>query len=170
MVSRQNRWSSYSVTVLPGQCLYVAPTSNSSKYRPNPIRPSVSLRLPDSVADRRVPRAVGPAIRVAGHIRPEPTLGGDEAWTLAHRAVPAASRIRGSPTGRRTADQLLATSIRGRVLHPTAALEELSPMSTLPHLAAAPCRPGRRPGSCAPFAAIARVRRDEGGFVWIGLH
>jgi magnesium transporter len=28
----------------------------------------------------------------------------------------------------------------------------------------------RRPGSCAPFAAIARVRRDEGGFVWIGLH
>jgi hypothetical protein len=30
MVRRQNRWSSYSVTVFPGQCLYVAPTSNSS--------------------------------------------------------------------------------------------------------------------------------------------
>jgi hypothetical protein len=35
MVMRQNRWSSYSVTVMPGQCRYTAPTSNSSKYRPN---------------------------------------------------------------------------------------------------------------------------------------
>src|SRR5436305_15302100 len=34
MVSRQNRWSSPSVTVLAGQCLYTAPTSNSSRYRP----------------------------------------------------------------------------------------------------------------------------------------
>ena len=28
----------------------------------------------------------------------------------------------------------------------------------------------RRPGSCAPAEAIERVRRGEGGFVWIGLH
>src|SRR5947209_14813260 len=34
IVSRQNRWSSPSVTVLAGQCLYTAPTSNSSRYLP----------------------------------------------------------------------------------------------------------------------------------------
>src|SRR3569623_1694774 len=47
MVSRQNRWSSYSVTVLPGQCWYVAPTSNSSYVRPNCM--AASCRRP---ADR----------------------------------------------------------------------------------------------------------------------
>src|SRR5207237_5174963 len=35
IVIMQNRWSSYSVIVLPGQCLYTSPTSKSSKYRPN---------------------------------------------------------------------------------------------------------------------------------------
>ena len=31
IVSRQNRWSSASVTVFAGQCLYTAPTSKSSR-------------------------------------------------------------------------------------------------------------------------------------------
>src|SRR5215217_939827 len=35
IVIMQNRWSSYSVIVLPGQCLYTSPTTKSSKWRPN---------------------------------------------------------------------------------------------------------------------------------------
>src|SRR5207245_10588665 len=42
IVSRQNRWSSASVTVLAGQCLYTAPTSNSSRYRPYGCAPEAS--------------------------------------------------------------------------------------------------------------------------------
>src|SRR5947209_6298018 len=34
IVIMQKRWSSYSVMVLPGQCLYTSPGSKSSKYRP----------------------------------------------------------------------------------------------------------------------------------------
>src|SRR5919198_3658338 len=34
IVRRQKRWSSASVTVFAGQCLYVAPSSKSSRYRP----------------------------------------------------------------------------------------------------------------------------------------
>src|SRR5262252_38524 len=34
IVIMQKRWSSYSVMVLPGQCLYTSPASKSSKYRP----------------------------------------------------------------------------------------------------------------------------------------
>src|SRR5947208_1646526 len=34
IVIMQNRWSSYSVMVFPGQCLYTSPGSKSSKYRP----------------------------------------------------------------------------------------------------------------------------------------
>src|SRR3546814_9687657 len=30
----QNRWSSYSVIVLPGQCLYTSPGTKSSRWRP----------------------------------------------------------------------------------------------------------------------------------------
>src|SRR5712671_1658174 len=35
IVIMQKRWSSYSVIVFPGQCLYTSPMSNSSKNRPN---------------------------------------------------------------------------------------------------------------------------------------
>ena len=34
IVIMQNRWSSYSVIVLPGQCLYTSPTTKSSRWRP----------------------------------------------------------------------------------------------------------------------------------------
>src|SRR5258707_4667644 len=42
IVIRQNRWSSASVTVFAGQCLYTAPTSNSSRYRPYGCAPEAS--------------------------------------------------------------------------------------------------------------------------------
>src|SRR5918998_1090374 len=35
IVIMQNRWSSYSVMVLPGQWRYTSPTSKSSRWRPN---------------------------------------------------------------------------------------------------------------------------------------
>src|SRR3954470_6276386 len=35
IVIMQNRWSSYSVIVLPGQCRYTSPTTKSSRCRPN---------------------------------------------------------------------------------------------------------------------------------------
>src|ERR1700712_94432 len=70
---RQKRWSAYSVTVFPGQCLYVAPTSNSSKYRPNCTCPLPERRRHPGVRTRHRPgRPVG--------------------WTIAETHVDAPSR------------------------------------------------------------------------------
>src|SRR2546428_3359328 len=53
MVIMQNRWSSASVIVLPGQCRYTSPTSNSSKYRPNGRSWTVMGREPSCVLPER---------------------------------------------------------------------------------------------------------------------
>src|SRR5579884_3117622 len=82
IVIRQKRWSSYSVIVLPGQCLYVAPTSNSSKYRPNcTLAPHleagrrVRLRGAQCVDDRADRRMVA---RGAADVREQNTVAGCE--------------------------------------------------------------------------------------------
>src|SRR6266536_436160 len=66
MVIMQNRWSSYSVMVLPGQCLYTSPTSKSSRYLPNglasPMFEPFICRDRVSVACRALPSFLGQAL------------------------------------------------------------------------------------------------------------
>src|ERR1700685_4824693 len=72
MVIIQNRWSSASVMVLPGQCRYTSPGSKSSRKRPkgwSEVVTTPALRL---VADELWPRGgpqhpVGVRLTVDGH-------------------------------------------------------------------------------------------------------
>src|SRR5437899_6612043 len=97
IVIMQKRWSSYSVMVFPGQCLYTSPGSKSSKYRPKGRSCTVirwSLRSPlrflegGSNAEGRVARQVqgeGGKGRRAHRRVPAPPRAGRE--RVRHAAV-----------------------------------------------------------------------------------